>query len=219
MNDNEVTRYQMYCQFKAEIRGSSDHLIIGIDVGKDKHHAFLGTATGKTLLKRLVFSNDQAGFQKLISHVEPIQAQHGLTKTVFGLEPTGNYHKPLGDWLISRNHLLVLVAGKAVKDNRELLDGRWDKNDIKDSANVADLESQGKCLFYEYPEKGIAQLRDLLSLRKRLKKEEHSFKMRMRNGLLTKYFPEMDRHVIVRNHGSEKIFEETLAFIKKQERH
>jgi hypothetical protein len=35
------------------------------------------------------------------------------------------------------------VAGKAVKDNRELLDGRWDKNDTKDSANVADPVSQG----------------------------------------------------------------------------
>ena len=103
--------------------------------------------------------------------------------------------------------MLVLVAGKAVKDNRELLDGRWDKNDIKDSANVADLQSQGKCLFYEYPEKGIAQLRDLLSLRKRLKKEEHSLKMRMRNGLLAKYFPEMDHHW-------GKSLEENLAIVR-----
>jgi len=31
---------------KKEIRGSKDHLIVGIDVAKDKHHAFFGTATG-----------------------------------------------------------------------------------------------------------------------------------------------------------------------------
>jgi hypothetical protein len=43
--------------------------------------------------------------------------------------------------------LVVLVEGKAVKDNRELLTGHWDKNDTKDSANVADLISQGKCGF------------------------------------------------------------------------
>jgi len=27
------------------------------------------------------------------------------------------------------------------------LDGRWDTNDTRDAANVADLVSQGKCLF------------------------------------------------------------------------
>ena len=30
---------------------------------------------------------------------------------------------------------------------RPLLDGRWDTNDTRDAANVADLVSQGKCLF------------------------------------------------------------------------
>ena len=37
-----------------------------------------------------------------------------------------------------------LVAGAAVKHNRTLLDGRWDKHDTKDSANIADLICQGK---------------------------------------------------------------------------
>jgi hypothetical protein len=55
--------------------------------------------------------------------------------------------KPLGEYLIKNGHAVVLVATEAVKKNRSLLDGRWDKNDKKDSANVADLISQGKCLF------------------------------------------------------------------------
>ena len=58
MSCNEVIRYQDYCQLRKEIRGSSDHLIIGIDVAKDKHYAFFGTAKGETLLKRLIFTND-----------------------------------------------------------------------------------------------------------------------------------------------------------------
>ncbi len=37
---------------------------------------------------------------------------------------------------------VVLVSGVAVKRNRELLDGRWDKHDTKDAANIADLISQ-----------------------------------------------------------------------------
>jgi hypothetical protein len=43
--------------------------------------------------------------------------------------------------------MVVLVSGVAVKRNRELLDGRWAKHDTKDAANIADLISQGKCLF------------------------------------------------------------------------
>lgn len=89
--------------------------------------------------------------------------------------------------------MVVLVSGKAVSDNRQLLDGRWDKNDSKDSANVADLISQGKCQFYEQPDELIIALRNLLSVRKRLKLQEHSLRMQIRNGLVAKYFPEMDR--------------------------
>lgn len=36
-------------------------------------------------------------------------------------------------------------------------------------------------------------MRNLLSLRKRLKREEHSLRMRIRNNLLAKYFPELDK--------------------------
>ena len=193
MSDNEVIRHQQFCQFKEEIRGSDQHLIIGIDVAKEKHHAFMGTSTGKSLLRRLIFENNLQGFEKLITHVEAVKVQNELVLSVFGMEPTGNYHKALGSYLINGGHQVVLVAGQAVKNNRILLDGRWDKHDTKCAANVADLISQGKCLFYDSPPEAIVELRSLLSLRRRLKKEEHSLRMRIRNGLLARYFPEMDR--------------------------
>ena len=90
--------------------------------------------------------------------------------------------------------MVVLVSASAVKNNRALLDGRWDKHDTKDSANVADLVSQGKCLYYEYPDPKVRALRNLLSLKRRLKKEEHGLRVSIRNQLLAQYFPEMDRH-------------------------
>jgi len=194
MNDNEIIRHQQFCQLKEVIRGSDQHLIIGIDVAKEKHHAFMGTATGKSLLRRLIFENNLEGFGKLITHVEAVKVQNGLPLSVFGMEPTGNYHKALGSYLINAGHQVVLVAGQAVKNNRILLDGRWDKHDTKCAANVADLISQGKCLFYDSPPGAIVELRSLLSLRRRLKKEEHSLRMRIRNSLLAKHFPEMDRY-------------------------
>jgi transposase len=194
MNDDEIIRHQQFCQLKEVIRGSDQHLIIGIDVAKEKHHAFMGTATGKSLLRRLIFENNLEGFGKLMTHVEAVKAQNGLPLSVFGMEPTGNYHKPLGSYLINGGHQVVLVSGQAVKNNRALLDGRWDKHDTKCAANVGDLVSQGKCLFYDSPPEAIVELRSLLSLRRRLKKEEHSLRMRIRNSLLAKHFPEMDRY-------------------------
>ena len=193
MNEVEDTRLKEFRQFKKEIRGSKDHLIVGIDIAKEKHHAFFGTATGKTLFRRLIFDNTIEGFEKLLTQVRAIQVAQGLPKAVFGLEPTANYHKPLGEHLIKCGRMVVLVSGVAVKRNRELLDGRWDKHDTKDAANIADLISQGKCLYYEYPEMGLRDLRTLLSLKKKLKKQEHGYRVRIRNHLLAQYFPELDR--------------------------
>ena len=193
MNNEDIIRREQFCQIISEIRGSDDYLVVGIDVAKDKHHAFMGSATGKSLLRRMVFENNLEGFRKLLQRCEAVKTQNALSKVVFGLEPTGNYHKPLGAYLIRCERDVVLVTGKAVKYNRELLDGRWDKNDDKDAANVADLVSRGKCLYYDYPSSSINELRQSLSLRRRLKKEEHSLRMRIRNNLLAQYFPELDR--------------------------
>jgi transposase len=59
---------------------------------------------------------------------------------------------------------------------------------------VADLISQGKCLYYDYPSMPLRDLRDLLSLKRRLKKQEHGTRVRIRNHLLAQYFPEFDRY-------------------------
>jgi transposase len=193
MDVEDRIRLEEFRQLKKEIRGSEEYVIVGIDIAKDRHNAFFGTATGKTLFKRLIFENNIEGFKRLLIQTDALKVQHCLKKTVFGLEPTANYHKPLGEFLTKCGHMVVLVSGVAVKRNRELLDGRWDKHDTKDSANVADLISQGKCLFYEYPSMALRELRSLLSLKRRLKKQEHGLRVRIRNHLLAAYFPEMDR--------------------------
>jgi hypothetical protein len=61
MEQNYDSRLQEFRQLKHEIRGSREHLVIGIDIAKDRHHAFFGMPTGKTLLRRLVFENTKEG--------------------------------------------------------------------------------------------------------------------------------------------------------------
>jgi transposase len=193
MSNQEIIRRKQFCQIVKEIHKSDEYLIVGIDVAKDKHHAFMGTTTGKSLLRKLIFENNINGFSRLLKTVEAVKVQNGLSKIVYGVEPTGNYHKPLARHLIRCDCNVVLVTGQAVKYNRQILNGRWDKNDTKDAANIADLVSRGKCLYYDCPEQSIIDIRVLLSLRRRMKKEEHSLRMRIRNNLLAQYFPELDK--------------------------
>ena len=94
MIDSEDSRLKAFRQMKEEIRGPKKHLIVGIDIAKEKHHAFFGTPTGKMLWKRLVFENKFGGFEKLHIRVDALKVQRGLDKVVFGLEPTANYHNP-----------------------------------------------------------------------------------------------------------------------------
>jgi transposase len=207
MDEVNRNRLEEFRQLRKEIRHSEEYLIVGMDIAKDRHYAFLGTATGKTLLKRIVFNNDQEGFRKLLDQTEALRVQYGLKKVVYGMEPTANYHKPLGEYLIKLGQTVVLVSGVTVAKNRESLDGRWDKHDGKDSANVADLVSQGKCLYYEHPSAELRGLRGLLSLKKRLKKQEHGYRVRIRNQLIAQYFPEMDRDY-------ERLGAEGLSIVK-----
>jgi len=192
MSINEDSRLKEFRQLKAEIRGSHHHLVVGMDIAKERHHAFFGIPGGMTLYRGLSFTNTKEGFDHLLFHTDILKKQHQLKKVVFGLEPTADYHKPLAEHLIREGYMVVLVAGSSVKKNRALLDGKWDKNDTKDAANVADLISQGKCLFYDLPSADIRDLRGLLSLRRRLKLLEHAFRARIRNHLIAQYFPEMD---------------------------
>ena len=191
-NVDELNRIKEYRQIRKEVRGSEKYLLVGIDIGKETHYAFYGTATGKTLKRRLVFSNDFSGVDMLVDIANCIKEDNNLEKILYGMEPTANYHKPLAEYLIKRGCNLVQVSGVAIAKNRELLDGRWDKHDSKDSANAADLLSQGKFQYYDYPSVEIRDLRELFSLKRMLRKQEHRMKLRIRNNLIAQYFPEFD---------------------------
>jgi transposase len=191
MND-ELDRVTIFRALRAEIRGSSEHLVVGIDVAKDKHHAFYGTANGKTLRRRFVLENRQADFEGLRALARDLATRHSLTKIVYGMEPTGVYHKPLLEYLIRQGEQVVLISPVAACRNRESLDGRWDKNDVSDSANVADLLGQGKCLFVDEPHADLRELRSAVRTRARMRKQEHALRMRIRNHLIAQYFPELE---------------------------
>ncbi len=207
MKNIKNKRLELLKELKSSIRGSAIHMPVGVDIAKDSHVAFMGQSNGHTLLKTFSFPNNIVGFEKFINKVETVKEKNGLEKVVIGLEPTANYHKPLGEFLINRSYETVLVSNIAVKKNRGLIDGRWDKNDKKDAANIADLISQGKCLYYEDPVQIHLEVRNLLSYKRKLKKQLHSVQMRIKGHLVTQFFPELDKYFNL-------IKEECFAIVK-----
>ena len=105
-------RQELFRRIKAEVRGSDQYLLVGIDVAKDRHHAFFGTPNGKVLCKNLVFDNDRVGFGALRERSGSLQKTYGLAEVVYGLEPTASYHKPLAEYLIGifRGHLINFLT-------------------------------------------------------------------------------------------------------------
>ena len=94
----DITRIERFRQFKKQIRGCATCLIVGIDIAKNKHHAFLGSANGHTIGKGLIIENSASGFEHLLTQVQFYMDRDGFNEVVFGVEPTGVYHKPLAEW-------------------------------------------------------------------------------------------------------------------------
>lgn len=207
MNEDYANRLRWFRQFRQDAKSALPILVVGIDIAKSKHHAFFGTPDGKTIRRRLIFENSRDGFETLLFEANQMLGDNDLEDIVFGIEPTSVYHKPLGEYLIREGYQVVYATNNAIKKNRALLDGRWDKNDTKDAANVADLVSRGKCHFYDYPHRHFRDIRSLLSLRQRLKKQVQRYHLRIRNNLVAQYFPEMDR-------DWHKCYQENLAIVR-----
>jgi transposase len=207
MDIEYAIRLKWFRQFKQEIKAGAPILIVGIDIAKSKHHGFFGTPDGRTIRRRLIFDNTKDGFETLLFEANRMIGENELEDVVFGIEPTSVYHKPLAEYLIREGYSVVYTTNNAIKKNRALLDGRWDKNDTKDAANVADLVSRGKCHFYDYPHRHYRDIRGLLSLRQRLKKQAQRYHLRIRNNLVAQYFPELDRQWF-------SCYQENLAIVR-----
>ncbi len=57
MNCINDIRLEQFHQLKNEIRSSAEYLVVGLDIAKEKHNAFFGTANGKTLHRGMSFDN------------------------------------------------------------------------------------------------------------------------------------------------------------------
>ena len=77
-------------------------MIVGIDVGSEKHDARAFTYRDIKISDRpLEFSNSEEGFEILYTWMEDLRSKNGLDAVMPGMEPTGHYWFNLGAYLIS----------------------------------------------------------------------------------------------------------------------
>ncbi len=159
----------------------------GIDIASKKHRARFLDNLGEELVKPVSFSNDLEGIKKLESHFNQIpNIDHNI---IFGLEPSGDYWKPLAYQLRKKEYPVVLVNPYHLKRTKEIIDNSQDKTDDKDSYLVGDLIKQGKYFFPILPEGIYAELREISTAWERTSKQLARAKCYLAN-FLAKYFPE-----------------------------
>ena len=166
-------------------------LIVGIDIGKRKHHARFINLRGYELGRVFSFTNTRDGMEKLMAKIEEAKKQNNLTKTVIGLEPSGHYWKAAAQYLSSRGYRLALVNLYHIKKTKEIDDNCQTKNDRKDPILIAKLVRDGDFFDPNLSNSIYAELRRMYRLRLKLTKSLVRQKTALKI-LLDEYFPEYE---------------------------
>ena len=193
-----ISKIEKFRHMKSTIRKNPDLLLIGIDVSKNSSTTCFYNVEKEILLKNYRVTHTHEGFHQFIEKIEQIRHNNKFCEVVIGVEPTGNYHKTLCEFLKSKGYCVVYVSSVVAKNNRKTMDnGRWGKNDPKDALNITDLLAQGKILFYRDEHSPFADIRNYLRLRQQLMKTRTAMKNRIRNNIWACHFPELD--TIIKN--------------------
>ncbi|HEX6923559.1 MAG TPA: IS110 family transposase [Bacillales bacterium] len=164
-------------------------LVVGIDIAKKKHVARAVDDRGMEFGKRVIFENNIAGFEQLISWVSEKMEDHEKTEMVLGCEPTGHYWKNLAYWAKARDIRFVVVNPMHVKRMKEVDDNSPSKNDTKDAGVIAKMIKDGRYSLPNLLEGVYAELREGMKIRDQLSKDHQQVCGRIDNWL-DRYFPE-----------------------------
>lgn len=169
---------------------SEDMLIVGCDVGSDKHYMRAIDTRGRELSKTAYsFDNSSEGFYEAKEWIVGLAAKNDKKQVVLGLEPTGHYWFCLATWMIGNGISVVQVNPYAVKQIKEVEDNSQDKNDRKDPKLIANLVKDGNYGMPYLPEKLYADLRRLSMFRDQLSEDRIRTINRLHRELKI-YFPE-----------------------------
>ena len=165
-------------------------LIVGVDIGGEKHFARAILARGFEVSKKpFPFMSTGDGFDSFVSWAYNLADSHKLTKIMIAMEPTGHYWFTFAAFLKRYDVHVVLVAPQHVKHSKEMDDNTQEKDDRKDPIVIARLVPEGRYLIPYIPEDVYAELRAAFNRRCELVEEQVRIANRMIRWFDI-YFPE-----------------------------
>jgi transposase len=161
---------------------------VAIDVAKNRHDALIETARG--VRRRMIIANTLCDFNKFADELRP------YGKCEIALEPTGDYHRPLANFLIRQGHQVHFVSSIATNRTREALFNSWDKNDPKDAQVILHLLKSGNTQIFADPlERGNHDLQELLGTYRQVVNRKTRIYHSLQTHYLPLYFPEAERFI------------------------
>ena len=155
-------------------------LFVGIDFSKEKIDVAIIFAEGLTETSMRVsneFKNSVSGYKQLVKWVEESSNKTEPSLWLFCGENTGDYSKPLCNFLYGRGFDMWLENAKSIKDAsgiRRLKSDRADANMIAEYA----MRNYDKAIIYEPLSESLSQLRELFLYRQMVVRHRCSFQVR-----------------------------------------
>ena len=155
-------------------------LFVGIDFSKEKIDVAIIFAEGLTETSIRVsneFKNSVSGYKQLVKWVEESSNETEPSLWLFCGENTGDYSKPLCNFLYGRGFDMWLENAKSIKDAsgiRRLKSDRADANMIAEYA----MRNYDKAIIYEPLSESLSQLRELFLYRQMVVRHRCSFQVR-----------------------------------------
>ena len=155
-------------------------LFVGIDFSKEKIDVAIIFAEGLTETSMRLFNefkNSVSGYKQLVKWVEESSNETEPSLWLFCGENTGDYSKPLCNFLYGRGFDMWLENAKSIKDAsgiRRLKSDRADANMIAEYA----IRNYDKAIMYEPLSESLSQLRELFLYRQMVVRHRCSFQVR-----------------------------------------
>lgn len=202
-------------------------LFIGIDFSKEKIDVAIIFAEGLTETSMRLFNefkNSVSGYKQLVKWVEESSNETEPSLWLFCGENTGDYSKPLCNFLYGRGFDMWLENAKSIKDAsgiRRLKSDRADANMIAEYA----MRNNDKAIVYEPLSESLSQLRELFLYRQMVVRHRCSFQVRrgekrlnMEKSPVKTMISQSGRHIVTElNKEIEKIDKRIAELIDSDE--
>lgn len=155
-------------------------LFVGIDFSKEKVDVAIISADGLSETAQRVFnafSNTPSGHRQLVKWVGQNSNGADPSSWIFCGENTGDYSKPLCNYLYGKGHDMWLENAKSIKDASGI---RRLKSDRADASMIAEyaMRNHDKAVVYEPLSESLSQLRELYLYRQMVIRHKCSFEVR-----------------------------------------